>query len=447
MLNNFKLQLKAFPKWKVTEILNLKRKLRTIEISDVTDCHSGCYEALARIFKKFGPHFRELHIANSEIDDFTFREMLKQAGMLETLNLREVSIIKKLPAINSVSMRTLKNLTVTHSDWNIIKFINAQVSSFQVKSYLDEGSSKSSLISFLAQQRQLKKLALCGTSSRTLFQQEDIALNCMFELQELQLDHDFGKHSDNVNRNIIAFMSLHVATLRKAEISGPYCDIINCFAISNLENLFSLTIDARGLPKDDEFYQFMECEPNVKLRALKLYGFFLHPEMNKKLLMKYPAIEKLELNEWGNGTSAVGLLQFVAANCPQLKELLIGEVPTEAVMFTSLQTLGVKIVPSAKNLLQFVMRNSSIENLSVNVVNQAQITPSFIEELKQLEHLKHLSFLGNGEAMKSIFELTKKGDPPKGFKVLQLHILPEASTSWKVMKFYFPITSTTKFVI
>lgn len=153
LLNKFKLQLKdGFPKWKTAEILNLKRKLQTVEIFCVTDCHSSCCDALIKIFEKLGSNFREIHIVHSKLDDFTFRTMLKHAGMLETLTLRELSIVKKLPAINPVSMRNLQNLTITHSDWSIIKFINAQVKSFLIKSYLDEGSNKNNLISFFAEE-------------------------------------------------------------------------------------------------------------------------------------------------------------------------------------------------------------------------------------------------------------------------------------------------------
>lgn len=248
-------------------------------------------------------------------------------------------------------------------------------------------------------------------------------------------------------------MSLHVETLKHARISGPYCDIINSFAISNFDNLDSLAIDARGLPKDDDSFEFMECKPNINLKALKLYGFFLHPEMNKKVLKKYPAIEKLELNEWGNGSSSLNLLKFVSTNCTQLRELLIGsrnDFPTDSnINFSSLQILRVKIISNVENLLQFITRNTSIERLSINVVNQKQITSSFIEQLKQLGHLRHLSFLGNGEVMKAIFELMRKGNSPTGLEVLQLHVLPEASaaSSSKIVQFYFPISSTTEILI
>lgn len=416
--------------------------MQNIEISCVTDCH----DALMRIFQKFGPNCRAISMKNTKIDDFTLREILKQAGKLETLILREASVTKKLPAINPVSMRTLKELKITNSSWDILNFITAQITNLRIKSYLDEGS-RSNLINFLAQQRQLKKLSLCGTSSRTLFQQDDVTTSC--NLRSLQLDHDFGRHSVNVNRNIIAFIDRHSDSLGNISISGPYCDEINCFVIANVANINSLTVDARGLPRDDDVYDLMEHKPNMNLKTLTIYGFFLDTEVNKKILKKYPAIEKLELNQWGNETSSSELLEFVSKNCPKLKELVIDGVPLDSVRFPSLQVLAVKTIPIPHKLLQFINQHPLVEKLSVKFVREWQITQSFIDGLKHHEHLKHLSFLGNFKAMQMILELMKKGNPPKCFKVLQMKFYPSTEDvitpkDWKVVKFMFPINSTTE---
>ena len=454
LMNKFKLKIERMDiRWnimEILEILSLKRKVQNIELIGLqTSCHNG----LIKIFKHLGPNLREVELAYSKIDDFTLREILKYSGTLETLTLKEVSIAKKLPAINPVSMRSLKNLKINHSDWIIIKFIThtAQLASFQVKSYLDEGSNKSNLISFLAQQRKLKKLSLFGTSSRTLFQKDDIVITCNYTLQELFLDHDFGKHSENVNRNIVAFMDFHACSLKNVSISGPHCEKINTFAIANLQELTSLSIDTRGLPKDDDLNDLTDFKPNRTLKFLKLYGFFLSPKVIMMVVKKFPSIEKLELNEWGNGLASLNLLKFVATSCLQLKELTTSEVPPDNTKFPSLQNLSVKIIPNAANFLQFVTRNNSIKKLSVNVANKEQVTLHFIEGLKQLEHLKHLTFFGSSNVIKTIFELVKQGTPPKGLKDLQLHIspdIPEISLiDWKIIKFYFPISASTKIPI
>lgn len=229
----------------------------------------GCHDDLLRVFKKFGNSLRSLSLANSKIDDFTLREILRNADGLDTLVLSEVVVVRKLPAINPVAMRRLKNLTIYHCDWSIIKFIAAQVKTFDVKSYLDEGGSRSYLVSFLTQQFNLKELSLRGTSSRTLFQHDDLVVSCSFALEHFYLNQDFGKNSDNVNWHLTAFLSLHIDTLKKVEIYGPHCDHINGFVIANLDNLDSLALDVRGLPKDLDFYEFLAIEPNLRLSEVR----------------------------------------------------------------------------------------------------------------------------------------------------------------------------------
>lgn len=241
--------------------MNFERKIQTIAITDVIGSHCE----LVKVSKKFGNSLHSLTLANCKLDDFTLREILKNVEYLDSLVLSEVVVVRKLPAINPVGLRKLTSLTIYHCDWSIIKFIAAQIRSFDVKSYLDEGGVKSNLISFLSHQYKMKELSLRGTSSRTLFQQDELVTNCNYALDTLKLNQDFGKNSDNVNWHLTAFLSLHVDTLKKVEIIGPHCDHINGFVIANLENLTKLTLDVRGLPKDENFYEFLAHEPNKQL--------------------------------------------------------------------------------------------------------------------------------------------------------------------------------------
>lgn len=450
MLSGFKLVLSSNvwqSKLKFSEVLSLNRKILSIEISNVV----GCHEALVRLFHKFGPNLQSCSIKDSKIDDFTLREILRNADSLRTLTLSEVVVIKKLPAINPVSMRKLKNLTIYHCDWSIMKFITAQLKSLDVKSYLDEGASKSSFINFLAQQRLLKELSLRGTSARTLFQQDDIVVNSSFSLEKFQLDHDFGKNSDAVNWHLTAFLSLHVETLKNVEIIGPNCEHINGFAIANLTNLEVLAIDVRGLPKDLEFYEFMEREPNTQLKQLSLRGFFVHPQAIKRILLKFPAIEKLELNDWGNGNAVSDMLDFVSKNFPNLQQLSVTDISTsENIKFSALTNLSVTYIRNAGKLMQFIARNTSVETLKVGLIYIGQVTMNFVNEIKDLGNVKHVAFGGNKKALSNIFELMKKHETPESLKTLELSLISDeklAMNSGKAKKFYFPIAKTTKFEV
>lgn len=442
MLKDFKLKLSSEvlqSRAKLQEVLQLKRIHHTIEIAGVT----GCHDALLRVIRRFAFTLRSLTISNSRIDDFILREVLKSAESLDSLCLSEVVILKKLPAINPVNMLSLKSLKIRHCDWAIFKFMNAQITSLELKSYLDEGS-RSNLISFLTRQCKLKELMLKGTSARTIFQQDEVVANCNFCLDKFSLEQDFGKNSDNVNWHCTAFLSLHCETLENVEISGPHCGHISGFAISNLDNLFSLVLDVRGLPKDEDFYDAMEQNPNYKLKDLSLRGFFVQPEAIKKIVLKYPSIVKLELNDWGQLLNAADMLGFVSRNFPKLQKLSITEI-TNNVKFEALKNLRVQYIRNTGKLAQFVLENPSVETLKVALVYIGQITSKFIEEL---EHVKYLSFGGNEKALSSILELIKK-KTPEGLQTLELLSLKNedksAFPSGRALKFHVPIEITSKF--
>lgn len=443
LLGGFRLNLSGpfwQSKWKIQEVLNLDRRLQTLIVSNA----NGSHEAMVDVLKKFGPTLKSLTLSESKVDDFTLREMLKCADSLETLTLIEVTVVKKLPAINPVSLRKVKSLTIHHCDWNIAKFISAQVRSLDIKSYLDEGL-KCNLINFFAQQTLMKELSLRGTSSRTLFQQDELIDNCNYSLEKFSIDQDFGKNSDNVNWHITAFLSLHIDTLKKVEINGPHCDHINGFAISNLLNLDSLVLDVRGLPKDEDFYEFLEREPNLKLKNLTLRGFFVQHRAIKKILKKYPEIETLELNDWGHRTVASEMLNFIANNSPRLQKLTISEISHgEEVKFNVLRNLNVTFIRDSSKLIKFVAGNTSIEKLQIGVVYVGQVTTQLIKEINELEHLKHLAFGGNEKALKSIIELMKTKNQQTSLKTLNLSLISDGKSALnpaKALKLFFPIKS------
>lgn len=450
MLKNFKLKLSGDGFWqsktKLGEVLSLRRKIHSFEFSNV----SGCHDALTRIVSRFGVNLRSLTIADAKVDDFTLREVLKGAEQLESLVLAEVKVVKKLPAINPVNMYKLKALKIIHCDWGIVKFMNCLVSTLELKSYLDEGA-RAPMISFLANQYKLKALTLRGTSARSLFQQDDLVGDCSFCLEMFHLEQDFGKNSDNVNWHCTMFLSLHVDSLKDVEISGPNQSNISGFVISNLEKLRSLSIDVRGLPKDLEFYEMLEEHPNYVLKELSLRGFFIHPTAIRRIIQKYPAIEKLELNDWGQGQVATDMLDFISLNFPKLKKLSVTEMSSSTcVKFSCLKNLSVTYIRSTAKLVQFMVHNPSVETLKIGLVYIGQVTSSFIEQLKCLDNVKHIGFGGCGSALKLVHDNMKTENPPENLKTLELSLISNENSalrSGKILKFYFPIKESSKFEI
>lgn len=435
LLNNFKLKLGADFFSNRSKILLPERNVSHLELSGID---GKSHSVLNALFERFGLKVNKLTISNSKIDDFTLKEILRISVALKELTLCEVTIIKKLPTINPVRNESLKTLSVQYCDWEIFKFfMKTQLSSLKIKSYLDEGN-RLNLINFLATQYRLKELVLLGTSLRCLFQQND--LNSHFSLETLHLDNAIGKNSDNVNWNVTAFLHQHEETLNNIDITGPHSEFISTYVLSNFENLHSFALDVRGLPKDEIFYEILENQaPNITLKNLKLCGFFFQRENVKKILLKFPAIKNLEINDWGNDSLA-DILDFISKNLVQLENLSITEISSN-IKFQALKKLNVNYIRNSQKLVKFIVENNGIEMLKIGLVYISQIQ-KFVVDLKSLHNIKHLSIGGNKTALRAILNnLMLTRDLPEELKTLELLIIAgddKLDVEKKAMKFNLP---------
>lgn len=421
------------------ELLRLQRKHCTIEITDAVDSHN----ALIKIFEKFGPHLRTLIISNSTLDDFTLLTMLKHSSLLEELYLSEVVIEQKLPAINPTSIARLTSVTVHHTNWLIFQFlIRSQINKLQIHSYLNEGEgTRVYLVRMLSNQHRLRELMLYGTSPKTLFRDFDGIRN--YHLSTFHIGCGFGKNSEAVDNNIIAFLTLNNETLRNVEITVPNCELITAFALSYLDNVRSLTLDVARFPKEQTFYvELAKSEPNLQLKHLKLCGFFVNPANIQAVLHKYPAITNLELDDWSSTTSKSNTLTFVSENFPQLQQLCVTEISDCAYMvrFNALKQLYVSYIRDTRNLINVFRRNRSIEILKVGLVYTEQF-PSISDLIDKIQ-VQHLSFAGGTTILRLIVDLIQ-ANTPETLKSLELSSPMSASDSsftdtFKTIKIHFP---------
>lgn len=435
-MSNFKLKLGS-DFWqnrkKFLEVISSRRNITSLELDGI----NGCHNVLTAIFERFGFFVTSLKITKSIIDDFTFAQLLRLSPVLQILHLEEVQIVKKLPMINPVRNGSLTKLTIQYCDWEIFKFfMKSQLTSLTVKSYLDE-IDRMHLVNFLSLQYRLKELILNGTSLRSLFQQNDI--NCNFQLDTFKFDNAIGKNSDNVNWNVSSFLRNHENTLLSIEISGPNNEFITSYVLSNFHNLQKLHLDVRNLPKDEVFYEILENQPvNTELKELKLQGFFFQQENIKKLILRYPEIKNLEINDWGN-ESLTDMVDFISKNMTRLENLSITEISSNT-KFPTLKKLKVNYIRNSRKLINFIVENNGIEMLKVGLVYISQIQ-NFVKDLKSLNNVKHLSIGGNKTALRAMLNnlmLTK--DLPEELKTLELSIIADAGMQEdnKAMKLALP---------
>lgn len=412
ILRKFKLKLPKDYWQSHRQTLNLQRKqYSTIEIADAVNSHS----VLSKIFEKYGPHLRKLIISNTTLDDFTFLTILKCSSFLEELLLSEVTIERKLPSINAISIVHLTTVAVHHTNWLVFKFLQrSQITKLLINNYFNEGDgTRIHLVRMLANQYRLSELTLHGTSSKTLFKNNDFNELWNYQLSKFHIGCGLGKNSDIVDRNIIDFLILNSQKLCNVEMSIPNCEEITAFILLNLNNVTSLTLDAGNLSKDVTFYQtLIGTEANLQLTHLKLSGFFCKSAFVKVILNKYPAITHLVLDDWTNTIFASDILKFVCNKNPNVQQLFVPAIGKNAdtLTFKALKQLDVGHIRFPHKLINFVQRNRTIETLKVGLVYIEQI--SSIAPLIQQTEICHLSFAGsNSEVLQMIVELIQKNTP------------------------------------
>jgi len=440
LLSIFTLRLDFSAMWQTKDLLGMKRRLTTIELSNITESHQLI---LLNIGSTFGHHLHTLRLFSCKIDDHILRELLKNTPLIEKLELSEVSVVKKLPAdrIRGVSLWRLKSLSLHHCDWKILDFINCQVTNFEIKSYLDEGK-RGPAVDFLLNCHGLENLSLLGTSARMIFQHDEVSRESSFNLKVLRLSFDFGRNCSAVDWNIITFLSVQEESLLHIDISGPNCEQINSYVIANMNQIKTLAIDTRSLPKDISFYEFLKQNLCTSLKSLSLRGFFVHLESIKRVALKYPALEKIELDEWGSSsmTNSSELLVFIAKYFPRLKQLAVTDITSaDNIRFTELKKLSVNYI--TKSLLRFIVSSCpSIVNLKIGLIYIGQVNPSLIDDLKCIK-ISHLSLAGSRTALKKLLQMLPQ--EISRLKALEFNILHSEAKSERVksLKLKFPLPS------
>jgi Leucine-rich repeat (LRR) protein len=132
----------------------------------------------------------------------------------------------------------------------------------------------------------------------------------------------------------------------------------------------------------------------------------------------------LEINDWGN-EPLNEIVDFISKNMAKLENLSITEISSNT-KFPTLKKLKVNYIRNSRKLINFIVGNNGIEVLKVGLVYISQIQ-NFIEDLKSLNNVKHLSIGGNKTALRAMLNnlmLTK--DLPEELKTLELSIIADA---------------------
>ncbi|KAG4071584.1 hypothetical protein HA402_011738 [Bradysia odoriphaga] len=391
----------------------------------MVDVSVNCHNVLSKIFEKFGPHLRKLSIHRSTVDDFTLLTILKLSWFLEELFISEVKIELKLPKINPISIVHLRSISIHNTNWLIFKFLSrSQITSLLINNSSDEGrATRSHLVSMLYRQYRLRELTLQGTSSSTLFRYGDFIGVWNSRLVKFHIASDTSNNT-LTDKNIGEFLCSNNESLTDVHISVANCAPIIKSTILNLHNVTSLVLDVGSFRDENSLYQqVVDAKPNFRLKHLKLSGFFVQSELIQAILIKFPSIENLELDDWSNTPSIENILKLVVEKCPYLQQLFIPAISRNdgELKFSALKQLHVIYIQmnGMKNLVRFIEQNSSLDTLKIGLVHIGQVKS--ICKLIDRTNIRNLSFAGNSKNLEIIFDFIRH-NPPKTLKILELSL-------------------------
>lgn len=392
------------------EIMGLKRKHSSIEMVEIP---VGSHSVLKTIFEKYGPQLRRLSIYRCTLDDFTLITILKLSPFLQELFVSEVDIQRKLPEINPTNIVHLRSVSIHNTNWLIFKFLSrSQITSLLIKNRCDEGiDTRDILVSMLSYQYRLSELTLYGTSSKTLFEYNNLnnAWNnrCLSKFRIVCYSEKYHP----VDSNVAEFLMLNNESLKHVVIATSKCVPIIQSTLPKLDNLKSLTLDVGSL--------VLDCQS----KHVKMGGSVIDPTFARTVLEKFPSVGNLELDDWRNSPSTANMLPYVANNLPHLQELFITTIceNLDQLNFTALQKLHIVYIPmnGMKSLLSFIEKTTSLNTLKIGLVHIGQVKSI----CKIIEHTKiqHLSFAGNAKNLKTIFDFIRQSTP-KVLRTLELCI-------------------------
>lgn len=148
------------------------------------------------------------------------------------------------------------------------------------------------LIKFTNDQRYLEKLHLIDIID--LFDSGSGLLETNFELKQLVL-YDIP-HTDFMQ--LFRMLSRVKNSLVTLDIGFQTARVITEYALINLRNLTSLSIDCNCLPSSTRYYDFLS--PNDTLKHVRIYGVLRNSKPLLKFLKRHPAIEVLNMKSTSN---------------------------------------------------------------------------------------------------------------------------------------------------
>ena len=318
----------------------------------------------------------------------------------------------------SLNLPHLTNLLIDSVTCNALKFFNIkQLSKISVNGYRvpNEDDAKA-LGSFLEVTDSLKSLEINEHMFTRIFGKE-IPPKFNFSLTAFEMSYHC-KLDEKSGKNFNSFLKSQAPFLRYLNIFSMKSIPPTTFSIifNYLQNLEKLCIDVSTVPLSRNF--FVKPRPNTSMKILRLFENFPSEAAAAGFFGKVPNIEKIDLSvDIGNH------IDFIAAFNPFLTELKISSISSQIsadTIFNNLRKLTINFIKDSSAWTSLVTSCPSLETFIVNLFEKNTIMETEVGFLLQHQSLRNLSFDGEYEDIKIIFDVLKINYG--NLKTLKLHM-------------------------
>lgn len=199
---------------------------------------------------------------------------------------------------------------------------------------------------------------------------------------------------------------------------------------SQLKCLKKLKLNAALLPKEPEFYNHLELLES--LTELEVSHSFPNEFAVKSVLKNLPNLEILSAVECDKTPN---IMSFIAVKTLKLQNLHIMKLNKKScVVFLNLKHLHVEFPENFETLHNFLNRNPSVTNLSINLDDNIDVI-TVVDGLMGRTSINHLKCKGNYKILKALFGKIKTDS--KNLHSIELTVTIEGASS-PTIAFNFP---------
>ena len=414
-------------------------------------------EVFIRFTELRGEFIQNLRIRNG----FFFKPwqlvaILSNCPQLEEIWFEHCYFCEEKPQIQSLpTLSKLKTLIADHSHFGLYDFfVNAPLKIYKVP--VTSGHESDQTVEVIKTWKNIESIEINRIAFFHHFQRSS-SRTMPFQLKKFCCDIAHLYVGNTASENFIEFIKSNRQTLEELRLENiqylSQKQQVMQMIFTDLNILRKLTIDFEMLNHFKSDRETFNRLPLVSsLKEIMIYHAFQydHLDYDETFLNKFPALESIQSDAHLIPSKWLRSLSSINTKLQTIPLISIDSEEAANVKFVDLKVLWIGSIPNINLLMKFLLNNSSIETLRVNMRVVDEIGAEELSTILGMENLKQLTFTGNISVMRKFYcdhkiihdksELVEKNSEATVF------CFPKSSSSrdryWKLPKSTAMLSST-----